>query len=332
MQVFYTVSILTLTAMAIDRYKYIPATSRNEKSIRSYVKVSFLIWLFSVLVCSPLTYGRIETAVHGDGNFYCEVNRWSYHVTLLYYSVFTIINYILPLLILLFTQIKLSRILEHNHIPRVGLQHKNSAIDGLKTEHTHDERTSRLMTYIINSYNMDRGFQKDSEVDTRYDGENRMRTENDNRESKPVKREKNTKNAEPKSMNRKMNAGSRELKTDNRRLGKTFITEDTKLNNHRAIRDAVRVKRNQEAIRRLAVITGTFAVLWTPMAIMRFAYYSYKTIHPVFFLCAKGIAFASTSTNFFIYPKFRRSLNLLKACKKRRQDSVAGVEKIKNFT
>ena len=292
--------------MAIDRYKSIQKTSRNEKSIRSYVKVSLLIWLFSVLVCSPLTYGRTETA--RGGNFYCDVYRWPYYATLVYYSMFSTINYILPLFVLLFTQIKLSRILEHNHIPRVrtprnmSLQHvirrKNGTVGGLDVA---QQRPDRSKSSVV-SNSIDRSCLRGSVVDMECKGENR----------------------EVDSENQETNSGNQQPSAANRRLRKIGQPNVTNVNHQRAILDAVRVKRNREAIRRLSVITGTFVVLWTPMVVMRFAYYSYQTIHPVFFLCAKGIAFASTLANFFIYPKFRRSL--LDVCKKRcrvrRRDNV----------
>ena len=56
-EVCYTVSILSLSAVAIERYILICHLHKTRKTVTWCLRASGLIWILSMLICSPLFYG-----------------------------------------------------------------------------------------------------------------------------------------------------------------------------------------------------------------------------------------------------------------------------------
>ena len=63
-EVCFTVSILSLSAVAVERYLSICNIDHGRKSVTWCIKVCVVIWLVSFLVCAPLLYGYSSTTEH----------------------------------------------------------------------------------------------------------------------------------------------------------------------------------------------------------------------------------------------------------------------------
>ena len=107
-EVSYTVSVLTLTVMAKDRYEVVKKPLENKKTIKQNIVILFSIWLFSLASCSVLTYTYTMQAV--NDTLKCE-NRFSSKEKLIYYAVQSAVVYFVPMVIMTFCHSKLSRVL-----------------------------------------------------------------------------------------------------------------------------------------------------------------------------------------------------------------------------
>lgn len=106
-EVMYTVSILTLICVAIERYLSVchhefTYTKTNSKCI----KISALIWMVAVLLCSPLFYGW-TAKVDESGHMRCNSNRWSDKQRMIFYGVHTFVVYVIPLVSMIITHYKI---------------------------------------------------------------------------------------------------------------------------------------------------------------------------------------------------------------------------------
>ena len=104
----YTVSILTLTVMATDRYEVVDKPLKNKKTIKQNIIILFFVWLFSLGSCSVLTYAYTMQTV--NGTLKC-VNRFNSKEQLIYYAVQSVFVYLVPMAIMTFCHSKLSKIL-----------------------------------------------------------------------------------------------------------------------------------------------------------------------------------------------------------------------------
>ena len=127
MEVFYTVSILSLTAVAVERYLSICHLSKGKRSVSSCLKWIGLIWFVSILICSPLFYGystsyvavvtspKVADVASDDAvnmtqttTLICTNNYWSPGSGIAFYSIHTSLIYLLPLLVMFVTHTKIT--------------------------------------------------------------------------------------------------------------------------------------------------------------------------------------------------------------------------------
>ena len=105
----YTVSVLTLTVMAKDRYEVVDKPLKKKKNtIKQNIIILFFVWLFSLGSCSVLTYAYTMQTV--NDTLKC-VNRFSRKEQLIYYAVQSTFVYLVPMAIMTFCHFKLSKIL-----------------------------------------------------------------------------------------------------------------------------------------------------------------------------------------------------------------------------
>lgn len=107
-EVSYTVSVLTLTVMAKDRYEVVDKPLKNKKTLKQNIIIMFFVWLFSLGLCSVLTYAYTMQTV--NDTLQC-VNRFSSKEKLIYYAVQSAIVYLAPMTIMTFCHSKLSKVL-----------------------------------------------------------------------------------------------------------------------------------------------------------------------------------------------------------------------------
>ena len=106
-EVFYTVSIITLSVISLERYFIICRTKRPRRSKITSIKIAGVIWAISFAFCSPLFYGWMA-APNAHGKIECYNNRWSNDARFIYYSLHAFFVYILPLCVMLFAHYNLS--------------------------------------------------------------------------------------------------------------------------------------------------------------------------------------------------------------------------------
>lgn len=126
MEVFYTVSILSLTAVALERYLSICYLTKGKRTIKFCFKWISSIWLVSLVICSPLFYAYSTTSISHEqeeslymeseklnstlekgGKVICTNNYWSPQSGIVFYSVHTTLIYILPLIVMVVTHSKI---------------------------------------------------------------------------------------------------------------------------------------------------------------------------------------------------------------------------------
>ena len=102
-EITYTVSVLTLSVVAVERYISICRSSLRQNVMNSQsLKCTGFIWFAALLICSPQIYGR-SVRSSNKGSMHCDTNYWSCEVKLIYYSIHTLVVYVIPLLIMVTT-------------------------------------------------------------------------------------------------------------------------------------------------------------------------------------------------------------------------------------
>lgn len=127
-EVFHGVSVWSITAIAIERYRKI-ATMKGARN-SSYITTKpikwgiFLIWLISFLVVSlPLLF--VMNFVEHNTGIFCVVN-WSRTLHNIYIISLAIFWYLLPLGIIVFTYVKISRqIQQSNEFHRSSIKQRS---------------------------------------------------------------------------------------------------------------------------------------------------------------------------------------------------------------
>lgn len=127
-EVFHGVSVWSITAIAIERYRKI-ATMKGARN-SSYITTRhlkwgiLLIWVVSFLVESlPLLF--VMDFVEHDMGIFCMVN-WSRTIHSIYIISLTIFWYLLPLAIIVFTYVKISReIQQSNEFHRSSIKRRS---------------------------------------------------------------------------------------------------------------------------------------------------------------------------------------------------------------
>ena len=108
----YTVSVLTLTVMSKDRYDVVTKPFKNTRTIKQNIVKVVFVWLIAVATCSATLYSyRIGIEDDKEKCF----NRFTSKQNLINYSVQSVICYFIPMIIMVFCHLKLSKILIEKH-------------------------------------------------------------------------------------------------------------------------------------------------------------------------------------------------------------------------
>lgn len=135
MEAGLTVSVLSLTAVAIERYMSICQTKQLRKTVTWTLKVCGCIWIISILVCSPLFYAyrltdqlEITTTILFENKtivniteieitYGCSTNNWSDTSGIIYFSVHGTLVYLLPLSAMIYSHTKIARVVRQTTLP-----------------------------------------------------------------------------------------------------------------------------------------------------------------------------------------------------------------------
>ena len=102
----YTVSVLTLTVMSKDRYDVVTKPFKNTRTIKQNIVKVVFVWLIALATCSATLYWY-RVGIEDDKEK-C-LNRFTSKQNLINYSVQSIICYFIPMLIMVFCHVKLSK-------------------------------------------------------------------------------------------------------------------------------------------------------------------------------------------------------------------------------
>jgi len=139
-EVFHGVSVWSITAIAIERYRKITTIkgARNSAyiSTKSLKWGLFAIWLISFLVVSlPLLF--VMNFEEDSTGIYCTV-AWSHSMHSIYIISLAIFWYLLPLVVIVFTYVKISReIQQSNEFHKTSIRRQSR---WRNLQHSHNTR------------------------------------------------------------------------------------------------------------------------------------------------------------------------------------------------
>lgn len=118
-EISYTVSICTLTVVAIERYISICHPHKLKRTSKQALKVCAGVWLFAFLFCACLFYGYCVE--RSDKNvMQCRNDNWSNQSRLSFYVIHSVIVYLIPLTIMCCSHLSISKVLLEQKI-KTGL-------------------------------------------------------------------------------------------------------------------------------------------------------------------------------------------------------------------
>ncbi|KAL9980514.1 hypothetical protein ACROYT_G009114 [Oculina patagonica] len=114
----YTAGILTLIAISRERLKSMSDLQMKSRiqRIRERRSRSVTVWVLAVLLCSPLLYAYNLTEERLS-IIRCNNDAWSHIGRRIYYSVTAVILFILPLMIMIWTQLKIKSVFNSQVAP-----------------------------------------------------------------------------------------------------------------------------------------------------------------------------------------------------------------------
>ena len=119
-EIFYGSSVWCIAVIAIERYQKmfsIETFGRNRTPngrIQIAKRTAAVVWVISFLaLCFPL-YLVVDYQVLSNGGHFCGPIRWTHFVETVYIICLTLLTYVIPLAIISFTSIAISRVLRQN--------------------------------------------------------------------------------------------------------------------------------------------------------------------------------------------------------------------------
>lgn len=114
----YSAGILTLIAISRERLKSMSDLQMKSRiqRIRERKYLSVIVWVLAVLLCSPLLYAYNLTE-ETSSIIRCTNDAWSHIGRRIYYSITAVILFILPLMIMIWTQLKIKSVFKSQVAP-----------------------------------------------------------------------------------------------------------------------------------------------------------------------------------------------------------------------
>lgn len=121
-EVFYTCSILTLVAVSCERYLAICRPHLRSRTRKQTMITIAIAWATSIGFCSVLLYAyRIRVQ---DGAPVCENLQWSISDRQIFYTIHSVLVYLIPLTIMIWAHHRISKIIAGHKVPGENLVSK----------------------------------------------------------------------------------------------------------------------------------------------------------------------------------------------------------------
>ena len=110
-EVSYTVSVFSLTTVAVERYWSLCRPFGIIHTQAKIMKTVVLIWVVAIILCSPLFYAWGVTP-NENGVNQCQSNYWAKIAEIIFYSVQTLLVYVLPLIFMIKSHFRIFNMLQ----------------------------------------------------------------------------------------------------------------------------------------------------------------------------------------------------------------------------
>lgn len=124
-EISYTISIGTLAVIAIERYMSVCYPHKPRRTLSQGKKICGFVWLFSVLICSGLFHGY-SSQLDENNKLQCRFTLWNNRYRFLFYVIHSIVIYLLPLAVMLYSHLRIKCILK-NLPKKTGLDRKRAS-------------------------------------------------------------------------------------------------------------------------------------------------------------------------------------------------------------
>ena len=142
-EVSYTVSVLTLVAVALERYISICYPYRRKRTFNQSLYMSTIIWVVGLSFCFVLGYGY--TAKNDEnGEFKCQNNNWSNKSRRTFYIIHSILIYLIHLSLMCLSHYKITKTLIHQQKYRSTTIRNNTAQVNISTPNIKENANTKV--------------------------------------------------------------------------------------------------------------------------------------------------------------------------------------------
>ncbi|XP_031571595.1 QRFP-like peptide receptor [Actinia tenebrosa] len=115
----YTVSILTLVAISRERVTTVSRAEVNSRVQKGKERkiVTMILWIVSILACTPLLYAYSTFFDVKDGVWQCRNKTWGNTGRQVYYSIAALPLFIFPLIFMTYTHLRINKVLKSQVAP-----------------------------------------------------------------------------------------------------------------------------------------------------------------------------------------------------------------------
>lgn len=120
----YTASILTLVAISRERARTVSSVQVNDRSymVKRRKIIVKAIWISSSIVCSPLLYAYTNYFDEREKLWKCHNLNWGHTARKVYYTIAIIPLFFVPLGFMMFTHIRIHKVLKSQVAPTESMQ------------------------------------------------------------------------------------------------------------------------------------------------------------------------------------------------------------------
>ncbi|XP_004206621.1 cholecystokinin receptor type A isoform X1 [Hydra vulgaris] len=116
LELSFCASTFTLVAVSCERYLLLCFPHKKRRTKRTIYKMVLFVWFISLCVCSPLLDGYAVTKSlkkNGKTELSCTNARWSIKHQRIFYGLYSVVVYLLPLFIMAFVHWRISCSVKH---------------------------------------------------------------------------------------------------------------------------------------------------------------------------------------------------------------------------